>query len=225
MLRFSEENLIVRCFSVCYPFRHAQFTKDQDRAMLNPFRSYALALLLCLAVEGKAHQGATQTAPAIVVGKVYEPFIGAWTGELEYRDFQSEQKVKLPTWLVVQLSPDGRGMQFHYTYDDGPTKVIEELAAVTVDTQNATFTVTSDRDKSKDMYQIAGLEKFASAGRGTLELTGTGTENDQKVDVRISIKVGRNFYRYEKETKIAGGGFQFRDSYNFTRRDPPIIGP
>ncbi len=193
--------------------------------MLNPFRSFVLLLLLCLAMDGRAYQSAPQTAQAIAVGKIYEPFIGAWTGELEYRDFQSEQRVKLPTWLVVQLSPDGRGMQFHYTYDDGPTKVVEELAAVTVDTQNSTFTVTSDRNKSKDTYQLAGQEKFAAAGRGTLELTGPGIENDQKVDVRITIKVGRNFYRYEKETKLAGGGFQFRDGYNFTRRDPPIVGP
>jgi hypothetical protein len=191
--------------------------------MLKLFRLSAFALLLCLAVDGNAQQSATQPAPAVPVGKIYEPFIGAWTGELEYRDFQSDQRVKLPTWLVVQLSPDGRGMQFHYIYDDGPTKIFEELAAVTIDTQNATFTVSSDRNKSKDTYQISGLEKFAAAGRGTLELTGTGIENDQKVDVRITIKVGRNYYRYEKETKLAGSTFQFRDGYNFTRRDPPVV--
>jgi hypothetical protein len=189
------------------------------------FCSFAVVFLLSIAVAGDARQSATQATAAIVVGKIYEPFIGAWTGELEYRDFQSDQRVKLPTWLVVQLSPDGRGMQFHYTYDDGPSKVVEELAAVTIDPQGSTFTVSSDRNKSKDTYQLAGIEKFAAAGKGTLELTGAGTENDQKVDVRIVIKVGRNFYRYVKESKIAGGTFQFRDGYSFTRRDPPIANP
>jgi hypothetical protein len=183
------------------------------------------AILLCLAANGFVGRSVTQTARILAAGKIYEPFIGAWTGELEYRDFQSDQRTKLPTWLVVQLSPDGRGMQFHYTYDDGPTKVVEELAAVTVDTQNSTFTITSDRNKSKDIYQMSGQDKFAAAGKGTLELSGTGTENDHKVEVRITIKVGRNFYRYEKETKVAGGNFQFRDGYNFTRRDPPILAP
>ncbi len=196
--------------------------------MPGSLRGSVFVLLSCFMVQGSAQPRAPQTAApaaaiaqAVAVGKIYEPFIGAWTGELEYRDYQSNERVKLPTWLVVQLSPDGRGLQFRYTYDDGPTKVVEELQAIVVDTQNSTFTVTSDRDKSKDTYQLTGVEKFAAAGRGTLELTGTGTENNQKVDVHITIKVGRNYYRYEKETKVVGSPYQFRDGYNFTRRDPP----
>ena len=128
----------------------------------------AVVLLLSSRSTEMPRQSATQHGPAVPVGKIYEPFIGAWTGELEYRDFQSDQRVKLPTWLVVQLSPDGRGMQFHYIYDDGPTKVVEELAAVTIDTQNATFTVSSDRNKSKDTYQISGPGEICRRGQRAL---------------------------------------------------------
>jgi hypothetical protein len=62
---------------------------------------------------------------------------------------------------------------------------------------------------------------FATKTRGTLTLTGTGTENDKKVDVRITITLRRNLYTYQKETRLPGQEFQFRDGYTFTRKQPP----
>lgn len=78
---------------------------------------------------------APQTASPVPLERVYQAFVGNWTGELEYRDYQSDQHVKLPTWLDVTVSPDGRGLQFHYLYDEGPNKVVEEVSAVTIDPQ------------------------------------------------------------------------------------------
>jgi hypothetical protein len=58
---------------------------------------------------------------------------------------------------------------------------------------------------------MSGFDKFSATGTGSLQLTGTGMENDKKVGVRITIKLGRNFYRYLKETRLPGADFQFRD--------------
>ena len=52
-------------------------------------------------------------------------------------------------------------------------------------------------------------------------MTGPGTENDRKVDVRITIAVRRNLYTYEKDTRLPGPEFQFRDGYTFRRKEPP----
>ena len=155
------------------------------------------------------------------VSNICQGFIGEWTGVLEYRDFQSDDRVKLPTWLTVQASPDGASLDFAYTYDDGPNKIVKEISRVTVDSQTRTFTFTSDRDNSRDVYQLSGIESFAAAGRGTLQLTGSGSENGKKVDVRITIKLGRNSYTYQKETRLAGADFLFRDGYTLVRRNPP----
>ena len=181
-----------------------------------PFLVFAIHVL-----PARQSAPAPQTASPVPLERVYQAFVGNWTGELEYRDYRSDQHVKLPTWLDVTVSPDGRGLQFHYLYDEGPNKVVEEVSAVTIDPQMSMFTVSSDREKSKETYQLSGFDKLSATGTGTLQLTGPGTENDRKVDVRITIKLGRNSYRYQKETRFPGGDFQFRDGYNFTRREPP----
>ena len=148
-------------------------------------------------------------------------FIGRWTGQLEYRDFQSNSQVFLPTWLTVTETADQRSLQFSYVYDDGPTKTVRERMTVTLEPATAKMTFVSDRDKSSDTYAVEGLEEFAKLGRGTLTLTGPGRENDKPVDVRITLTLRRNLYTYRKETRRPGEDFKFRDAYTFTRAEPP----
>ena len=171
--------------------------------------------------QSRAQLAPTPPPPAISPDHVYSGFVGDWVGQLEYRDFSNNSRVLLPTWLRVTRSSDERSLQFAYIYDDGPNKTVKELSVVSIDITASTVTFTSDRDHSSDTYKVAGLDDFASKSRGTLTLTGTGTENDKKVDVRITITLRRNLYSYQKETKLPGMGFLFRDGYTFTRKDPP----
>jgi hypothetical protein len=71
-----------------------------------------------------AKQTASSPPPA-ALAKIYTGFVADWTGELEFRDYQSDGRVKLPTLLDVKLSADGHSLRFHYVYDDGPNKVVE----------------------------------------------------------------------------------------------------
>ena len=152
-------------------------------------------------------------------------FAGEWTGELEYRDYQSDEHVFLPTWLTIESSSDGRALRFAYVYDDGPTKVVRETLVVTLFPQANAATVTSDRERSSDSYAVAGFEEFSKKGRGTLTFTGKGTENKKPVDVRLVVKLGRNLFTWRKETRAAGSTdeFKFRDGYTFTRALPPVL--
>ena len=61
------------------------------------------ALMLTLMVRGFAAQEAAVPVqpPAAGFDKLYAGFIGEWVGQLEYRDFSSNQRVFLPTWLMV----------------------------------------------------------------------------------------------------------------------------
>jgi hypothetical protein len=148
-------------------------------------------------------------------------FIGKWTGQLEYRDFQTNAQVFLPTWLTITETADLRALQFSYIYDDGPSKTVRELTIVTLDPVAAKITFTSDREKTTDIYALQGLDEFSKLGRGTLVLTGLGKENDKPVDVRITLTLRRNLYTYRKETRRTGEDFKFRDAYTFTRAEPP----
>lgn len=38
-------------------------------------------------------------------------------------------------------------------------------------------------------------------------MTGSGVENDKKVEVRITLRLARNEYRYLRETRLPGESF------------------
>lgn len=177
-----------------------------------------LVVIVSLLAVGLAQEAAIPAQPADF-DKLYAGFLGDWVGQLEYRDFSSNERVFLPTWLTVSRRDDGRSLQFAYVYDDGPNKTVKETSVVAFDVTAGTATFASDRDHSSDTYKVAGFEEFASTGRGRLLLTGRGTENNKKVDIRITMTLRRNLYTYRKETRLPGQNFLFRDGYTFTRKE------
>ena len=175
--------------------------------------------LLIMSISGTTFSSAQAAAPP--PKDLNANFVGKWTGQLEYRDFQSNAQVFLPTWLTVTETPDQKSLQFNYVYDDGPTKTVRESMTVTLDPATAKMSFISDRDHSSDTYDVQGLEEFAKLGRGTLVLTGRSKENDKPVDARITLTLRRNLYTLRKETRHEGEDFKFRDAYTFTRAEPP----
>jgi hypothetical protein len=174
------------------------------------------AVVLCVLLRTSAN---AESQPQPTQEQIYPALTGMWTGNLEYRDFQSDQRVTLPTWLEVKTSADGKSLQFAYTYDDGPGKTVVENSTITIEPAAHRFTITSDRDHSSDVHQIGEINS-PRANRFLITLTGTGTENGKPVEVRITVKIDRNLYQFIKETKPAGQEFKFRDGYTFTRRAP-----
>ncbi|WP_263382741.1 hypothetical protein [Granulicella arctica] len=148
-------------------------------------------------------------------------FNGDWVGQLEYRDFQSNQQVFLPTWLTLNPDPDGNSVKIAYTYDDGPTKTVRESSTLTFQPGTQKATLTSDTDHTSEAFEVQGLAEFTKLNRGTLVLTGKGKENDHPVDVRLTLTLRRNLYTLRKETRPAGEEFKFRDGYTFTRAEAP----
>src|SRR5271156_3189179 len=110
----------------------------------------AILAFLCIPVSSPAQ------TPAPPVKDLNTNFVGKWTGQLEYRDFQSNAQVFLPTWLTITETTDHKALQFNYVYDDGPSKTVRELTVITLDPAAAKITFTSDRDKSTDTYAIQG---------------------------------------------------------------------
>jgi hypothetical protein len=183
--------------------------------------AFCIFLISLSAIPCIAQQVPAPIPSPITLDQIYPGFVGDWVGQLEYRDFGNDSRVFLPTWLKVSQTVDGRALDFTYIYDDGPAKTVKERSLVSIDIAAASATFTSDRDHSSDTYKVTGLLDFAAKTRGTLTLAGTGTENEKKVDVRITITVRRNLYTYQKETRLPGQEFQFRDGYTFTRKQPP----
>ena len=184
------------------------------------------ALLLAVALPGTICAQTALVPPA----DLNVNFVGSWTGQLEYRDYASNDRVLLPTWLKITETPDHHSLVFSYLYDDGPTKVVRESVTLTLDPAHQTVTSVANDAKSPSgvtntVYSATGFQEFAKTGRGALHLTGAATENGKPVDVRITLTLRRNLYTYRKETRPSSSNaeFQFRDGYVFTRSEPPAV--
>jgi hypothetical protein len=158
-------------------------------------------------------------APAVVAGRLYANLVGRWVGILEYRDFKSDDRYKLPTWLTVELSADGKSLLFHYTFDDGPLKTLHETNQITIVPATQSWTVVTEGEPN-DIYKVEGLDKLKD-GRGKLTLLNSGTENRKIVDTKTDVTLGRNLFVMERSTRLPGQNYAFRHIYSFTRANAP----
>ena len=75
-----------------------------------------------------------QVAPPQTQHDLNHALLGDWIGVLEYRDYSepatSTKRVQLPTWLTI--APAGSSQTWHYLYDDGPSKTVEETDTIKV---------------------------------------------------------------------------------------------
>ena len=118
---------------------------------------------------------------------------------------------------------DGRSVTLSYIYDDGPTKTVRDQTTLSLDPGAATATFTSSSEPATT-YAVTGFDAFIKLNRGTLVLTGKGTENKQPVDVRITLTLRRNLFTLLKETRPPGtADYKFRDTYTFTRSAAPAF--
>ncbi len=142
---------------------------------------------------------------------------GQWAGTLEYRDFQSDKRVSLPTNLEATAKPDVSSLEFSYTYDDGPTKIVHESATLSIDAAKRVLTMVSDGGKSHEELTITGFDIETRTQRLTLSFSGTGQENNKPVEVRSTLSCGPNTLTLLRETQLPGRNFNFRDQYSFIR--------
>jgi len=172
--------------------------------------------ILFVCVFACAQQSASP-APPIDTGKIYQMCSGEWAGTLEYRDFQSDKRVSLPTNLEATAKPDASSVELSYTYDDGPSKIVHESSTFSIDAAKRTLTMVSDGGKSREALSITGFDLSTRTGRLTVAFSGTGQENNKPVEVRSTLTCGPNTLTLLRETRLPGQDFQFRDQYSLTR--------
>jgi len=191
-------------------------------------RRFLLALLLlagpallCSIRAQNADSSRSVATASRNLTELQRALVGSWAGTLEYRDFSepadSTKRVKLPTWLGVEIA--GSDLRFSYIYDDGPEKTVTETSLVRIDPAAARYSNMDATGKLEDGYDIAGLAQLQQ-GRGSLMLTGSGTENKAPVKVRTTIRIGRNILEITRETAAPGQPFTFRHAYTLVRTTP-----
>lgn len=73
-----------------------------------------------LAVLASANAQAAE-APSLSPAAALSGTAGSWTGELQYRDYQSNTWRGLPMTVKIAVQPDGMTMIRTASFDDGPT--------------------------------------------------------------------------------------------------------
>jgi hypothetical protein len=80
-------------------------------------------IALLAIVGGTAAQGTTQvagSAATIDVQQARAGLVGAWRGELAYRDYQADRWFGLPITVTMELVPDRVTLIRRAVFDDGP---------------------------------------------------------------------------------------------------------
>ncbi len=192
-------------------------------------RSLILQLPLLAAVLVSSALPAQTTAIAMAQqtgAELQQAITGSWIGVLEYRDYSepatSAKRVKRPTWLTVTSAADK--LTFHYIYDDGPTKVVDETLTISFDVAASTLAITNDKGRV-EVYKADGYNALRS-GRGDITLLGPTIDNDRPAECRITIGIRRNLLTWTEEVRPTSDiPFAFRHNYVFTRSEAPKLPP
>ena len=181
-----------------------------------------LSSSIVLAIAMAAQTPPAQT-PSQTQADLRAALVGNWSGVLEYRDYSepagSTKRTVLPTWLAI--TADGPALRWHYIYDDGPTKTVEETDTVTFDVAHSGYTEGS-KGMPPLLSTVSGYDTLR-AGHGTLILTGSGTDNDKPAETRTTLTIRRNLIDILEEVRPAKstGPFVFRHSLRFVRAAAP----
>ncbi len=185
-------------------------------------RKLLLGLLATLALAPLSAQSPTATDPAKDISLL---LAGNWAGYLEYRDYSepatSTKRVQLPTWISV--TPAADGLSFHYIYDDGPNKTVNETEQVVFDAVKRTYT-SSEAGHPAEACSVAGFDQLHE-GHGQLVMTCEGEDDGKPAERHLTMTLHRNLIEWLLETRPAGssGAFAFRHFYRFTRAQPPKV--
>jgi hypothetical protein len=165
----------------------------------------ALALAACAAPVPQA-----EPAPA-AAPEVFSALAGRWTGVLEYADYRSDGRVRLPTRLTAAADDAGRTLTLAWIYTEPSGKEVTSDGVHRMDRAAGRYVMGSDT------FAISALEGFAARG-GRMVLTGTVVDNDRPEPARHTFTLSGDTLRILKETRSP---WQFRNEYRLTRTAMP----
>lgn len=145
----------------------------------------------------------------------FDPFVGKWSGALEYKDYQGgTNRVKVPVTLEVKAS-DASTASWYFDYDDfGKTIISDE----THSWKSGKYVVKTKGKLEVQTYTSKDFDMLVKSGIGKAVLVGSETEIGRKVEVRRTITLEKAKLTTLKETRVPGGTFEFRNQSTYSRQ-------
>ncbi|WP_375402780.1 hypothetical protein [uncultured Sphingomonas sp.] len=121
------------------------------------------------------------------VREVRAGLVGAWKGELAYRDYQTDRWVGLPVTVTVELVPDGLTLIRRAVFDDGPRVGAVHITMVAVlDPETGAESTASFRAGRPVEPDVATprLTRAADATHWTMIEERVGRDDDRPARIR-----------------------------------------
>jgi hypothetical protein len=116
-------------------------------------------LPMAFILAGLATAAVAGPPAALSVGSVLNATAGNWTGELQYRDYQSNKWEGLPVKVKIAVQPDGVTMIRTAEFDDGPQTGLVWITTVT------------QLDSAERNQSYVSFRKGRAVDTGTVTLT------------------------------------------------------
>lgn len=143
----------------------------------------AFAALLTAAVPVAAEEA----APAITLAEARASTAGAWTGQLQYLDYQSGEWQGIPVTVTVTLEGDGNTIIRRAAFDDGPRVGTVYITSLTMLGKDGTTEYTTGfragRSPEVSAYTLT-LTAAADPEHWTIRAELDGTDDDRPARIR-----------------------------------------
>ena len=148
-------------------------------------RALSAALLLtCAAASAPA---IAQEAQTPTLADVRNGLVGQWSGELQYRDYQSDQWVGIPMAVTVEAVGDGVTLIRRAVFDDGPRRgavyitSLEMLAADGAGEVSTSFRAGNEPEIGKFQLSLASVSDLE---HWTVVASAEGSDDDRPARIR-----------------------------------------
>lgn len=148
-----------------------------------------------------------------VVPRLAAVLAGPWNGTLDYRDFQSDRRVVLPTML--EAAGDGDEVRFAFTFDDGPGKTVHSTQTWKI--RDGARTLISGDGEDREEMKLIERRGGDDATELTLVAEGRGQEDKLPVEVRTVLIRRGAVLSISRLTRRPGEPFLLRHVYRLSR--------
>lgn len=162
--------------------------------------------LLCAAAAlllGAAGALAQMPSPA----ELERTLTGRWHGHLEYRDYQSDRRIRIPLQTEARLGSDGATLTREARFDDGPARGTVLITSVSLyDESGSRVTAASFRRGRavETSTETARVTQHTSPTQWTAEWHRRGPDGGQDSDIRVTLTRRGDEMRAVKEVRAAG---------------------
>lgn len=147
----------------------------------------AFAAAALLAALTPLLPAAAQDAPAVTLAQARASTAGAWTGELQYLDYQSGEWQGVPVTVTITLEGDGNTLTRRAAFDDGPKTGMVYITSLSMLGKDGTteYSTAFRAGRTPDLgSDTLTLTAATDAAHWTIVAVNDGEDDDRPARIR-----------------------------------------